>query len=471
MPPRKERSASTIQRDKDACKNKRKHIVKSISRIHTKTNGDEFNQKTLFELEDWLTTLSENWSDYKAEYSKIFDEVLEEDESEEFEQDFVRTESVYMKTRSKLRARIAELTPQQPAAPQQPVQVEVKQTDALTNIPNSWGHFSGDYAEWPGFRDRYKSRMHDRTDVLITHKWGHLRSSLSGDALRALGKWQDTDDNYEHAWKRLCSQYNDDYMAVQTLIQRLLNVQKMQKASSKALRNILDTVHECISQLGAYVSTKHWDPLIIFLVVDKIDDETRRDWEKHRHSLIKSSNASLDASQQQDDDSASQQSEAIGGNASLPVWSEMEAFLDQQAKILRDVPQRQPSNSRGQPDNANRNQNASTNQRTNDNISPCLLCRVKHPTYSCPVWKGMKMEEREEFRKANKLCVQCVQPNHGPTPCWNKPGWSKKCPACAEFNETVYHNSTLCRRTEAKRLKKAFSAQVQTNTADKNKKA
>lgn len=73
--------------------------------------------------------------------------------------------------------------------------MEVKQPDALTNIPNSWGNFIGDYSEWPGFRDRYKSRMHDRKDVLITHKWGYLRSSLSGDALRAMGNWQDTDEN------------------------------------------------------------------------------------------------------------------------------------------------------------------------------------------------------------------------------------------------------------------------------------
>lgn len=238
-----------------------------------------------------LSSLSDDWNSYKAEYAKIFDELLEDTEESACEKVFVEIEEAHNKTRSK------HLTPKPVASISTAVPSPLTLTlpDALANIPNSWGYFSGDYSEWPAFRDRYKNRMHDRIDVLITHKWGYLRSSLSGDALRALGKWQDTDDNYEHAWQRLCSQYNDDYMAVQTLIQRLLNVQKMQKASSKTLRNILDTVHECVSQLGAYVSTKYWDPLLIFLVVDKVDDETRRDWEKHRHSLIKSSNANADA--------------------------------------------------------------------------------------------------------------------------------------------------------------------------------
>lgn len=248
-----------------------------------------------------------------------------------------------MKPRSKFRARINELKPSTQANEQtQPnvKVVEVKHTDAFANIVNTWGHFSGNYAEWPGFCDRFKARMRDRDDVPITHKWGHLRASLSGEALRALGNWQDTDSNYKHAWNRLCSRYNDDYMAVHTLIKRLLNIQLMQQPSNVAIRNIVDTVHECLSPLNAYVSTDTWDPLIIFLVVDKLDNETRREWEKYRHTLLNIRNENTDAN----DSQASQHAEETQSNASnfeevsanLPTWTQMEEFLNQQAKILRD---------------------------------------------------------------------------------------------------------------------------------------
>lgn len=194
------RSASIAQREQDSNQKMRRHLVNSIQRFHANTIDAEFIGKTLFELEDELTSLSEAWMEYKKEYSKIFDEVLEEEESDAAEKTFVETEKLYLAARSKFRARIANLTPKPDAQPQvvtqQPLTVELKQPDALANIQNTWGYFGGNYADWPAFRDSYKSRMHDRSDVLTTHKWGHLRASLTGDALRALGRWQETDENY-----------------------------------------------------------------------------------------------------------------------------------------------------------------------------------------------------------------------------------------------------------------------------------
>lgn len=141
----------------------------------------------------------------------------------------------------------------------------------------------------------------------------------------------------------------------------------------------------------------------------------------------------------------------------------MESFLDRQAKILRDVAARQvPLQSEQGQANANANaqrqpkqKNAQGNQRTNENLPPCLLCRIKHPTYSCPTWLSMGMDERETFQRTNKLCITCVQPAHGKTPCWGKANWAKRCPACYDFNrDEIFHNSTLCRRAEAKRKQK-----------------
>lgn len=482
MPPtnpasRKTRSQSTIQHEQNAAKQKRQHFVNAIKRVLVKLDDAEvFAQQTQFDLDELFTTLNDNWSSYRDEYSKIFDETLEVEESAAVEEEFITTEKMQISARSKIRGRLAEITPK-PAATQQqmptPQPVTIITQESSANIPNSWGHFAGDYAEWPSFRDRYKARIHARKDILTTHKWGYLRSSLSGDAQSAMGKWKDTDENYEHAWNRLCHQYDDSYMAVQTLIQKLLNIQKMQRASSEALRNISDIVHGCLSQLGSYVSTASWDPLIIFLIVDKLDNDTRKDWEKQRHSLMSSSSAhsstqNLNASNNEPDAQVDDDEGAVGGQVTLPTWTQMEAFLDQQAKILRDIAASQASSSSQQQQNASgssnanakskqKSQNTQGNQRINENL-PCLLCRVKHPVFSCPTWKAMTVENRETYQRTNKLCITCAQPSHGNTPCWGKPGWAKRCPTCWDAaREEIFHNSTLCRRTEAKRMQQTLT--------------
>lgn len=290
--------------------------------------------------------------------------------------------------------------------------------------------------------------------------------------------------NLTHAWNRLCHHYNDDYMAVQTLIQKLLNMPKMQRASSESLRNISVTVHGCLSQLGAYVSTASWDPLIIFLIVDKLDNDTRKDWEKLRHTLPEptdahGSNQSLNVTQNVNATDAEETEGAVGGATSsvktqvtLPTWAQMEKFLDQQSKILRDVASSQASSSNVQQNAPRSNarqqqkaQNTQNNERYNENLPPCLLCRAKHPTFSCATWKSMKMDDRE------MLCITCAQPSHGRSPCWGKPNWAKRCPTCWDAaREEVFHNSTLCRRAEAKRLAKQVLAMSQaSNTGAKPK--
>lgn len=492
--------AKRLAAQREANKRKRQHLVGAVNRAHAKTEAENFLEQTPFELEELLATLADNWSDFKAEYAKIFDDVLDEDQQQALEKVFVDTENTYMATRSKIRKRISDLMPKVDAHPQpvaqQPLKVEIHQPEATVNIPNSWGHFSGDYAEWPAFRDRFKARIHDRKDVLITQKWGHLRASLSGYALQAMGQWKDTDENYQHAWNRLCSQFNDDYMAVQTLIQKLLNIPKLQRATSEGLRNINDTVHGCLSQLTSYVSVTNWDPLVIFLVVDKLDNDTRKDWEKHRHSLratstLHGSNPNINAFGAEDMDeaasvnasqAASQTDEAAGPSVVLPTWPQMEEFLDRQAKILRDINNStQNANPHASATNANRGhgqqsqqaqkKNASKQPHVNENLPPCLLCRIRHAIFCCPTWLAMGMDERETYQKTNRLCITCVQPLHGNSPCWGKPNWAKPCPVCLAAGETIYHNSTLCRRAEAKRAQRMLTMQVGQPSTSKQSKA
>lgn len=459
-----------------ANKKKRAHYVQAVNRAHGRTEADGFTGQTQFILEESLATLNSDWNSYKKEYAKIFDENLGQIEEDEAEQEFVSTEEAYLATSAKIRERIANLTLTQTTQPLLTVQpsnaTDNTQSNAFMNIQNTWGYFNGDYAEWPKFRDRFKADMHDRQDVSVTLKWNHLRMSLSGNALRIVGTLRHTDEDYDHAWQRLCHQYNDHYATIQTLIRRMLNLPKMEHASADNLRNIIDTVRSCLCQLNSYISTQNWDQLVILFVVDKLDNDTSKDWERLRRNLTSFSESNApDSSLNAENDQINEQEGAVGGQVTLPTWSQMEKFLEEQAKILFNIrtstldAEVKPFTSKatrvqGQP---KQNSNAKKQTHINPNMPPCLLCQVKHAMFSCPMWLAKGMDDREAFQRTERLCITCVQPHHGNTPCWGKPDYAKPCPACLKANiETIYHNSTLCRRTEAKRMQKMLVMQQKT---------
>lgn len=102
--------------------------------------------------------------------------------------------------------------PQAQQPPPMPYKIEVQHTDPTGNVPNVWGKFDGDYAKWKPFRDRWIAAMHENNAVKPIVKFQNLQTACVGKAKGALGQWDLTEENYQKAWQRLSSVYEDDYM-------------------------------------------------------------------------------------------------------------------------------------------------------------------------------------------------------------------------------------------------------------------
>lgn len=450
--------SSTVKPKSNAKGKLRTHFSKSVQRAFDATNAFAFLNKTRIDLEGLLEVLNENWDAYKKEYATTFNDDNDQDADELIEAEYVGTEECYLTTRSRIRERIAELAhAAQPLAIQQP--------NALTTIVNSWGHFNGNHAEWPGFRDEFKAKIYNHQDISITLKWNYLYDSLSGDALAIMGSLMHADEDLANAWERLCHRYDDHYKTVHTLIQKIMDIEKIEHASSNALRCISDTVNNCLTQISNYISTDNWDQLVIYCVMDKLDDQTQAIWEQSRISIAS----------QPDANAPGPSNEPVNADANkitLPTWAQLKHFLDNRANALTNVRQsklnaeassfviiksRAANNANHSQIYANRGQHTQKQAYTNSGLPPCSLCRIKHATFSCPTWLEMCMDDREAFRLTHRLCITCCQPDHGNAPCWGKPDWIKPCPTCLKAGENIFHNSTLCRRSEAKRLAKQLA--------------
>lgn len=440
--------------------NVRTHFENCINRIDAQIkNADEFNVMQIARLEELLKHAETNYDKFEAAHLKVISDPGQAAEIENHNTVMVAVESVYLGIREAVRARIIALTPAQTQIQNQHMappefRVEVSTHDALGNIPNTWGTFSGDYSQWHSFRDRFKAAVHDNPRMQTAFKFQYLKAALTGDAARAMGSWTMTDANYPRAWERLCEVFEDDYLAVQTLIRRLLSIPQLQRATHNGLRNIIDTVHECVEQLSTFVPVTQWDPMIVFLVIDRLDGLTYDAWETHRASL-EPNEVPMDV----EPDENEQPPVVNVRKANVPTWAQLQSFLDTRSKIMvhaegRQEParlreQQMADNNRARSRSNQRKPsgasgNASANTKKSSGWPACRICKADHPLYKCITFGKMDLARRLLAMEANpEYCHGCLRMMPTDHKCPQKP--------CDRCNGQPIHNSLLCQTREAER--------------------
>lgn len=318
------------------------------------------------------------------------------------------------------------------------IEIEVQQTDSNGNIPNVWGKFDGDYAKWKSFHDRWVASMHDNKKVKTIVKFQNLQAACVGEAKGALGEWDLTEENYSKAWERLQKIYEDDYMQVQSFMQKLNDLPAMNGSTSKNIREIIDIVHKHIHGLQRYIDLNDKHPYVVFAVISKMDTDTYRAWEKYRPSLVKAQTAN-------DDDV---ENDASRPGKHIPTWSELERFLEGEVTI-RVHAERRPNHELSQPNimqmskKQQKRFGKQQNRESNADFSgtmKCVICGDAHMIYKCQTFIDLSIVGRLNQVTEHELCVSCLRKSHAGR-CMNKRN-NQACPKC--LPDKKYHNSLLC---------------------------
>lgn len=136
------------------------------------------------------------------------------------------------------------------------------------------------------------------------YKLQHLLAALTGKAASVVGTRQPTAAGYLGAWARLCEVYNDNYLIVQAVLRSIFELPKLAEASHDGLRKLVDTMLEATRQLQTIgIQVAHWDQILVFMLVSRLDDQTANAWEMQRE-------------------------------AALPTLSDLCAFLDRKARSV-----------------------------------------------------------------------------------------------------------------------------------------
>lgn len=270
-----------------------------------------------------------------------------------------------------------------------------------------------------------------------------------------MGEWDLTEANYEKAWNRLQAIYEDDYMQVQSFMRKLHSIPRIEKATSKGIRDLIDTVHTCVHGLSRYIPMESNDSFIVFWVIDRMDRDTYRAWEKHRPTL---SNV---VEQAQEIEGAQRN---VGKH--IPTWRELEVFLEGEVTIHVHDEKCVEASSIGDMRNLNLNPGggAIKKQQTQQKSYPamdkaqapdfldCALCDEVHPIYKCNKFKATDLNRRRNHVSQNNLCERCMRPNHRGD--CKEPKSMEQCPDCRKGTR---HNSWLCPTKEAKMLEARMS--------------
>lgn len=247
--------------------------------------------------------------------------------------------------------------------------------------------FNGDYNNWVEFRDSFKALIDDNKLLSDVQRMHHLRSCLSKEVLQTIQAFPISASNYKIAWEALRDRYEKSQLIVRTHVRSILDCPKLTKESAKDLRNLYDNINnnlQALKTLGEAV--EQWDTLLIPIIIDKLDNTSRRDWE--RHCTKETAKAGTDATK-------------------VVTLKDLFNLIKSRCELLEKL-------------DFNKSQGiklgrAITNVATSK-IS-CFFCKKNHTIYKCQeILNFMPVVRYNEIQKL-KLCVNCLKPNHTAEQC------------------------------------------------------
>lgn len=131
-----------------------------------------------------------------------------------------------------------------------------------------------------------------------------------------------------------------------------------------------------------------WDRLIIYIMSNKFDLVTRRDWESYRYC------------------------------GDLPTMEDLNLFLKNKCEMLEKLEisqiNREQSIVHSKEIRSRRHSNnfSVTNLNQNNSKFKCYYCKQDHSIFKCESFLKLKVNDRIAAVKQLKLCLNCIRDSH-----------------------------------------------------------
>jgi len=268
--------------------------------------------------------------------------------------------------------------------------------------------FTGRHELWQSFQDLFIASVETNRALSGAQKLQYLKSCVKGEAANLIQSFAVTDENYREAWSLLVDRYDNKRESVQAIIKRLHYQQTIKSESASAIQKLLDVTNECLRSLKVLGRpVEEWDDLIVFMTVEKLDPNSRREWA----ITLKDSEP--------------------------PTFKQLSEFLDLHIRGLNasgvhtNLQTNVKSKTFGQVSGSR--QQAQTHLGTSS--GSCPACKGVHQIYKCEQFKNMSVDERAAVVQSSSLCVNCLHHGHYIAQCKSK----YVCKVCKKKHNSLLH--------------------------------
>ncbi|XP_054746184.1 uncharacterized protein LOC129250602 [Anastrepha obliqua] len=268
--------------------------------------------------------------------------------------------------------------------------------------------FSGDFTEWIGFFDAFSALVDCNAALSNGQKLHYLRSCLRGDALKIISGFKICDVNYEEAWDLLKSRYKVMRVIVEGHFRAMANVKRAASDTADAIKGVIDAFQQHIRELKALGRpVEFWDDKLLYELVNKLDFETRKQWEL---SLVTHEPPSFEQLPPLLEVRCRSLSMLSSSTVLLPAMGKT-ASVCKSTNVFHAV---QDQNSTG-----------------------CIFCNGPHKIYSCEKFRDLDANGKSKFVRESRLCMNCLSSGHYKAKCNS----TSACRICHQRHHTLLHNT------------------------------
>jgi hypothetical protein len=269
--------------------------------------------------------------------------------------------------------------------------------------------FSGSFEKWLPFRDSFVKLIHSNESLSDIEKMHYLRSTVTGDALCTIEGLSLSDANYSAAWSLLVQRFENQRLLIGTHVRKIVNWPAITKTTAALLRQlIIDTKSSLEALKSLNEPVEHWDSVLVTIISDKLDYQTKREWQKTL------SNEKVPFSY-------------------LMQFLESQCQFHESAGFSNNKTSNQSTTQRPQVKMTNKGQtvaNVSTKGFT------CAFCkRNNHFIHQCTNFLKLSVADRISQVQTLKLCNNCLRNNHETNQCNSK----STCKTCKAAHNSLLH--------------------------------
>lgn len=325
--------------------------------------------------------------------------------------------------------------------------------------------FDGDFNKWVAWKAQFLAKVYE-TKLPVDQKIDLLSGAVVGPAADCVGQILDRDQaELDRIWNLLLNRYDNEYRLVLTHTNRILNAQKVHEESAEGLRRLIDTVDQELRILKRFnFNTDEWSPIIVSIVLSKLDKATHSKWEmdeEHKNmpkfsALTNFIERRISALRNMRGDSGHK----IGAESQEVQHRSSDRHRrdrHRNNRVSYDNHQRKETDNKEKENVSRKNGEVDVSKHEEKDPCPYPKCNKTHRLWNCKLFGKVQFKDQLKLIEDWKLCPCCLIGHHAAAGC-ERHG----CSMC----DNAKHNFFLCPVQRKRKLKaeRGESTDVQPKT-------